>query len=188
MMIDKSRINTHSYENNEPQRRRERKEKKNLCQWFGYTHHKPVSSVDKFSFLLVRRRPMGNSWVMIGLLLFLLALGGTRIIAAASPLSAPSIIILAGIILMLVTFYLSQNLTRPHLTQTGVGEMPCPACNGNHKPGVLFCQVCGRELNTGPIMNAITTTPQPSHWRELSLRSPVVVILLLLLSLILSWI
>ena len=76
MMIDKSRINTHSYENNEPQRRRERKEKKNLCQWFGYAHHKPVSSVDKFSFLLVRRRPMGNSWVMIGLLLFLLALGG----------------------------------------------------------------------------------------------------------------
>ena len=48
MMIDKSRINTHSYENNEPQRRRERKEKKNLCQ--------SVSSVDKFSFLLVSSR------------------------------------------------------------------------------------------------------------------------------------
>lgn len=126
-------------------------------------------------------------WSVLGFLLFLLALGGTCIIAAASPLSAPIITILAGVILMLVTFYLSQNLTRPHLTQTGVGEMPCPACNGSHKPGVLFCQVCGRELNTGPIMNAITTTPQPFHWLELSPRSPVFVILLLLLSLILSW-
>lgn len=126
-------------------------------------------------------------WSVLGFLLFLLALGGTCIIAAASPLSAPIITILAGVILMLVTFYLSQNLTRPHLTQTGAGELPCPACNGSHKPGVLFCQVCGRELNTGPIMNAITTTPQPFHWLELSPRSPVFVILLLLLSLILSW-
>ena len=41
-----------SYENNEPQRRRERRDK-NLCE--------SVSSVDKFSFHLVRRRHMGNS-------------------------------------------------------------------------------------------------------------------------------
>ena len=130
---------------------------------------------------------MGNSWVMIGILLFLLALGGTRIIAAASPLSAPIITILAGVILMLVTFYLSQNLTRLHLTQTGASETPCLACNGSPRPGVLFCQVCGRELNTDPIMNAITPTPQPSPWLKLSPRSLVVVILLLLLSLILNW-
>ena len=43
-----------SYENNEPQRRKERREK-NLCE--------SVSSVDKFSFLLVRRRRMGNSYM-----------------------------------------------------------------------------------------------------------------------------
>jgi hypothetical protein len=43
-----------SYENNEPQRRRERKEKKNLCE--------SVSSVDKFSFILVSAPLMGNSY------------------------------------------------------------------------------------------------------------------------------
>jgi hypothetical protein len=36
----------HSYENNEPQRRRERREKKNLCE--------SVKSVVKFSSILVR--------------------------------------------------------------------------------------------------------------------------------------
>jgi hypothetical protein len=43
-----------SYENNEPQRRRERREKKNL--------RKSVSSVDKFSFILVSAPLMGNSY------------------------------------------------------------------------------------------------------------------------------
>ena len=41
-----------SYENNEPQRRRERREKKNLCE--------SVSSVDKFSFILVSTRSWGT--------------------------------------------------------------------------------------------------------------------------------
>ena len=41
------------YENNEPQRHRERKEKKNLCE--------SVSSVDKFSFIFVSASLMGNS-------------------------------------------------------------------------------------------------------------------------------
>lgn len=124
-------------------------------------------------------------WVMLGFLLFLLALGGTRLIAAASSLSAPLTMILAGVILMGFTFALSQQITR-HPVHTA--ETPaCPACNKAHKPEVLFCLVCGRELNTHFIANPITTRPQPSLWLEFALYSPIVVILLLLLSLILSW-
>ena len=123
-----------------------------------------------------------HSWVITGLLLFLLALGGTRIIAAASPLSAPIITILAGVILMGLTFAISQQITR-HPVHAATST--CPACNQNHKPEQFFCLVCGRELKPASTINAITSTPRPSRWLGLSLRSPVVVILLVFLSLIL---
>lgn len=128
-----------------------------------------------------------NLWRATGPGLFLLALGGVGLIATAFSLPASTFMTVTGVILMALTFFLSQNIIRPHHAVTSGAEMPCPACNDVHRPGVLFCQVCGRELTPSSV---ISVSSPSSFWG--SELSPlylviVIVILLLFLSLIFGW-
>ena len=125
-----------------------------------------------------------HPWVVMGVGLFVLTIGCTSLIAAASLLPTPTLMILTGVILMVLTFFLSQNITHPHLTTSGVAEIPCPACQEAHKPGTLFCQVCGRELIPSPISRASSLAS--SRQNELIPGYLVVILLLLFLSLILG--
>jgi len=126
-----------------------------------------------------------HPWVVMGLGLFLLTLTCTGLLAAAFLLPTSTLMILAGVILMVLTFFLSQNITQPHQTANSVAEIPCPACQDTHRPGILFCQVCGRELTPATIIRR--SSPAASGWNELIPGYLVVILLLLFLSLIFGW-